>query len=67
MLLQRSALEIKAFNEGQIGGNRWYQAKSDTIAVFSVNTKPLKVFSRHETYVQRSSACKHGQCCDMSQ
>lgn len=53
--LEWSGLEVKdskcaVFYERRSGGNRWYQSKSDSIPVFTINNKPLRVYARHETY-----------------
>ena len=32
------------------GGNRWYSSKSDKQLSFTILQKPLRVYSRHETY-----------------
>ncbi len=52
--LEWSGLEIKdtkcAVLYERIGGNRWYRSKSDKCPVFTVATKPIQVYSLHETY-----------------
>ncbi len=53
--LKWSGLEIKdkkcaVLYERRSGGNRWYRSKSDKCPVFKVATKPIRVYSLHETY-----------------
>ncbi len=53
--LEWSGLEIKdtkcaVLYERRSGGNRWYHSKSDECPVFTVATKPIRVYSLHETY-----------------
>lgn len=53
--LEWSGLEIKdtkcaVLYERRSGGNRWYHSKSDKCPVFTVATKPIRVYSLHETY-----------------
>ncbi len=53
--LEWSGLEIKdtkcaVLYERRSGGNRWYRSKSDKGPVFTVATKPIQVYSLHETY-----------------
>ncbi len=52
--LEWSGLEIKdtkcAVLYERSGGNRWYRSKSDKGPVCTVATKPIQVYSLHETY-----------------
>ena len=53
--LEWSGLEVKESKcailyERRSGGNRWYHSKTDTKTDFTIGNKPLKVYSRHETY-----------------
>ncbi len=53
--LEWSGLEIKhtkcaVLYERRSGGNRWYRSKSDKGPVFTVATKPIQIYSLHETY-----------------
>ncbi len=53
--LEWSGLEIKdkkcaVLYERRSGGNRWSRSKSDKCPVFTVATKPIRVYSLHETY-----------------
>ncbi len=53
--LEWSGLEIKdtqcaVLYERRSGGNRWHRSKSDKCPVFTVATKPIRVYSLHETY-----------------
>ena len=53
--LEWSGLEVKDIKcavlyERRSGGNRWYHSKSDTCPEFRIATKPMRVFSLHETY-----------------
>ncbi len=53
--LEWSGLEIKdtkcaVLYERRSGGNKWYRSKSDKCPVFTVATKPIRVYSLHETY-----------------
>ena len=53
--LEWSGLEVKdskcaVLYERRSGGNRWYHSKTDTKTDFTICNKPLKVYSRHETY-----------------
>ena len=53
--LEWSGLEVKDIKcavlyERRSGGNRWYRSKTDTCPVFTMATKPIRVYSLHETY-----------------